>query len=52
MNLYFHFDKAVLPSTYYCLLFIKEEIKIMNSEPSIKGKDKVVQIEISASQYF
>lgn len=40
INLHFHFGKAVLPSTYYC----KEEIKIMNSEPSRKGKDKVVRI--------
>lgn len=40
MNIYFHFDKIVLPSTYYC----KEEMKIMNSEYSKKGKDKVVTI--------
>lgn len=40
LDVYFHFNKAVLPSTSYC----KEEIEIMNSELSRKGKDKVVRI--------
>lgn len=39
MNLYFPLNEAVLPSTSYW----KEETKIMNSEPSRKGKDKGVK---------
>lgn len=47
-NLYFHFYKAEVSNTYYC----KEEIKIMNSEPSEKGKGKAARVYLSTSQYL
>lgn len=39
-SLYLEFYKAEMSNTYYW----KEDIKIMNSEPSEKGKDKVARI--------
>lgn len=47
-NASFCFYKAEVSGTY----FLKEEIKIMSSEPSEKGKDKAARIYLSTSQYF